>query len=256
MKYTNTHAYTHIRALAALLAFASVILAPASASAQNAASQQPAATAAGSSKSSDNTKQTTEQSDAQPSLPLDQKISQYVTWALRYFNPKADELDRYRLSCAAWLKRYNDIAVPAIKKYGTDQEKEAMAAISKDAKKVEHEIDASGVRIIKFNKGPREARLKMQQNPSEKNYMATIQKNGEMVALFNTESEFAFEKGKILLQYHQTITAALDRIVAELKKDPKTQSAAGKIEKGWSKKPRFMSYTQPIKAKPFVLKPE
>ena len=93
----------------------------------------------------------------------------------------------------------------------------------------------------------REARIKMQQKPSEKAYAYTLQKAKEAIVVFNKEAEFTLEKIKILQQYHQTTTDALKRIIGELKKDPKTQSAAATIEKGWTQSPRFIRYTKPLK---------
>ena len=251
MKYTNTHAYTHIRALAALLAFASVILAPATASAQNATSQQPAATAAGSSENSDTTNQATEQTSAQPPLSLQQRLVRRKAWINYYVNPQDKKLEAYINFCADWRDMYETVAAPAIKKYGSKQEQEMAGIISKSMKDFIKANVASWDRTRKpFNILDQTAD-RLIAKPSEKNFEQYILKSEDTADVFNTESENIFKIGQTIAGYHQQITTVLDGIIARLRENPKTQADADKIDRRWQREPDFLKVKAPIKLMPF-----
>jgi len=253
MKYTNTH--IHIRALAMLLAFASVIIAPASAIAQNAASPQ-STTAAGAPENANKTNQTTGQSDAQISMTLDQKMAQRTAW-IDYYNQQSKKLYRYGNTTDSWQHVYETTAVPAIKKYGTDQEKETTAAMSKDIKKISKEAKSSWDKIGKTNDTLPPVADKLRNKPSEKTFEAAKKAMDNLASVFNTESEKIFKVGQTLGQYHQATTGILNRIIEELRKDPKTEAVASDLESGWMGRgaPFFTKISAPILVDPFELDP-
>jgi len=242
MKYTHTN--THIRTLAMLLAFASVTVALATASAQN------------------NTNQTTEQSSALSALTLQQKMVQNDAW-IKYYTTQDRKLADYINSCAGWTQMYDKFAAPAIKKYGTAQEKETAGVISKDAKKIIKDDKASYDRIGKSLNIEGQAGDNLFNKPSEKTFETAKKTKDDLANVFNRESESVFKGGQTLVQYNQKTTEILDRIVGELKQDPKTQDAAAEIQRSWIRIRKgipvngvnFMKITQPIKTEPFVLKP-
>jgi len=207
---------------------------------------------------------TANESGAQPALILEQKKAQGTVWAELGVQQVA-ALRAYEQSCAHLAYMYQTIAVSAIKKYGIDQEKETAAIMTKDIRKPSMEMDASwkkivdssGVLIAATEGGWRWWRGK---KVTDENVFEDWKKEADdFTVLFNTESETIFKSGQTLVQYHQTATAILDRIVAELNKNPKTQAAAKKLEQSWEKELKGQSIpkvTHPMNLDPFVLKPE
>ena len=249
MNYKNTH----IRALATLLAFASVIIAPASASAQNTTSQQPAA--AGSSASSDKTNQAIEQSDAQSTMTLDQKRAQGNVW-YDYYMLQDKKLYTYIMSCKKWANVFDTVATPAIKKHGTAQEKETAAAAWKDILKIIKGIDASWGKIGKALDIEVQTATKSRSRPSEQRFADWKKTLDDLAGVFNAESENVFKGAQTVGQYYQTTSEVLDRIINELKKNPKTEAAAETLASDWSRgKPAFIKTTAPITVKPLILDP-
>ena len=232
MKYTNTH----IRTLATLLAFVSVILTP-------------SATAAGSSENSDKTNQTTEQASAQPTISLQQRRKWATAW-VSYLNQQDIKLKAYIDSCGEWLWLYNGIAVPAIKKHGNKQEQEMADVISKDIKDFRKELEASWARTRKSGDIFDQASSRSSQNPTEKNFATAVQKANDFTNSINTESENFFKIGQSLAGYHQQVTALLDGIIARLSENPKTQADADKIDSRWKREPDFLKVKAPIKMIP------
>ena len=214
-----------------LLAFASAIIAPASASAQNA-----------------------KQSGTQPSLTLDQKLNQCIDWGTAC-DKQSRKLLMYANTIAKWANMYEAVANPAIKKYGTAQEKTTIGGMSKDVAKIMKEGDVSWNKIRRYTHIVGLAFDSARNKPSEKAAAEWMQKIDDLTGVFNTESENIFKGGQNFAQYHQTITEILNRIVAELKKNPQTEAASIEIEQHWKTEPTFLNVTQPIKVEPFKLDP-
>ena len=246
MNYKNTH----IRALATLLAFASVILTPATASAQNATSQQPAATVAGSSENSDKTNQATEQASAQPVMSLQQRLVLRKAW-VNYWDQQDIKLGKYADACGDWLAMYGDVAVPAIKKHGTKQEQEVASVVSQNTKDFMKALKASWGRTRKSSSILDETADRLLKSPSEKNFKQYILQSNDVADVFNTESENSFKIGQNIVGYHQQITAVLDGIIARLRENPKTQADADKIDSRWQREPDLLKVKAPIKMIPF-----
>lgn len=147
---------------------------------------------------------------------------------------------------------YEDIAAPALKKYGSKQEQEMAGVISKNIK--EFVMKAN---LTSWNRTRKpfdildQTRDRLVYKPNEKDFNQYVLQSNDVANAFNTESESIFENGQIMAGYHKQVTAMLDGIVAKLRENPKTQKAADKIEEGWQREPSFLRVTEPIKLKPF-----
>ena len=258
---------THIRTLAAILAFASVTLArssasaPASASAQNAASQQPAVTAADSFQKSDKKAQfevwggyCVMQPNTQPIMTLDQKRVQAEIWG-RVCVLEENKLKAYLTACSNWQMMYGGVALPAISKYGTPKDKATAKGVGDGIAKVKKESLASWDKIQKASNLQGEAGVRLYQNRTEKNYEAQKKTMDDYANVFNAGSEKIFKGGQTFVQYHQQVTEIVDGIVGELKKNPQTEDAAMKLDRDWKRNPAILKTSQQITVKPFELDP-
>jgi len=262
MKYTST--YIHIRALATLLAFASVIIAPASASVQNAASQQPAATAAGSSKSSDNSNQTTKQPNPHSATrqEWEQFRFQFNSWSDKVYSPQNDKLYRSVIVCSQWQEMYDTVVAKALKEFGTAEEKKKAAVIANGVKKAKGQILTAWGKIERDQKNSdqriiqrrAEASRDVQGKYARDRMKEGTADNNDLANKFNANSKTIYTGVQAMVDYHNQVTEIVDEMIDRLNKDGK-QGAADELDNGWKRNPPLLKQTGPLQIPMFEFDP-